>query len=184
MAREALPVRPSGSLCRMSALLPPDPWRAPHAESGLSKLAALTRRYRHLKYVVAASVVVVLVIVVILLSWRVDSGKAVPSASPASRACPEVPSLGHVEPLPQKQTPVAPGAEPKGRTSARVASKRPAVVHSAGPAVKAAAVGERSLRGTVSVISSCRAARACGDARPIPRLAFRRGEGGFPVATW
>jgi len=144
---KSLPVRPSGSLFANVALLPPEPWRAPHAESGLSKLAALTRRYRHLKYVVAAIVVVVLVIVVILFSWRVDSGKAVPSASQPAAPAPEVPSLGHVEPLPQKQTPVAPGAEPKGRTSARVASKRPAVVHSAGPAVKAAAVGEDPFEG-------------------------------------
>jgi predicted Zn finger-like uncharacterized protein len=141
-----LPVRPSGSLFANVALLPPEPWRAPHAESGLSKLAALTRRYRHLKYVAAAGVVVVLVILVILLSWRAESGKAVPSASqPATRA-PEVPPLGHVEPLPQNENTVAPGPEPKGRTGARAASKRPAV-HSAGSSVKAAAVGEDPFEG-------------------------------------
>ena len=135
------PARPTGSLFANVALLPPVPWSAPCAESGLSKLAALTRRYRHLKYVVAAGVVVVLVISVILLSWRAESGKAVPSASqPAARA-PEVPSLAHVEPLPQDEKSVALGAEPKGRTGARAASKRPAV-HSAGPSAKAAAVGE------------------------------------------
>ena len=141
-----LPVRPSGSLFANVALLPPEPWRAPHAESGLSKLAALTRRYRHLKYVAAAGVVVVLVILVILLSWRAESGKSVPSASqPATRA-PEVPPLGHVEPLPQNENTVAPGPEPKGRTGARAASKRPAV-HSAGSSVKAAAVGEDPFEG-------------------------------------
>ena len=144
----SLPVRPSGSLFANVALLPPEPWRASHAESGLSKLADLTRRHRHLKYVAAAGVVVALVIFVILFSWRADSRKAVPSASQPATPAPEVPSLGPVEPLPHKQTPGAPGAEPKGRTGARVASKRPAIVHSAGPSVKAAAVGEDPFEGS------------------------------------
>ena len=135
----AAAIRPS-SLFSNVALAPPEPWRTPDAQSGLSKLAALTRRHRHLKYVVAASAVVVLVIFIILLSWRTDSGKAATANSKPVVHAPEVAPSVHVEPLPQEGNAVAPGAEPKIRTATR-ASRRQAAVRSAG-SVKAPAVGE------------------------------------------
>ena len=153
----------AGSLFGNVALAPPEPWRTPDAHSGLSKLAALTRRHRHLKYVVAASAVVVLVILVILFSWRNDSGKAATAASKPAASAPEVPSLAHVEPLPQDGNTVARGAEPKGRTGARAASKRPAVVHSAGPSAKGPAVGEDPFEGPSAPSHSTE--------RPVPVVA-------------
>jgi predicted Zn finger-like uncharacterized protein len=141
----AAAIRPS-SLFGNVALAPPEPWRTADAQSGLSKLAALTRRHRHLKYVVAASAVVVLVIFVILLSWRTDSGKGATAASKPEGHAPEVAPLAKVEPLPQDESAVAPGAEPKGRTATR-SPRRQAAVHSAGSSVKAAAVGEDPFEG-------------------------------------
>jgi predicted Zn finger-like uncharacterized protein len=141
----AAAIRPS-SLFSNVALAPPEPWRTPDAQSGLSKLAALTRRHRHLKYVVAASAVVVLVIFVILLSWRTDSGRGATAASKTAVHAPEVAPVAKVEPLSQDESAVAPGAEPKGRTATR-APRRQAAVHSAGPSVKATAVGEDPFEG-------------------------------------
>jgi hypothetical protein len=140
----AVAIRPS-SLFSNVALAPPEPWKAPE-QSGLSKLAALTRRHRHLKYAVAAGAVVVLVIFVILFSWRNESGKAATAVSQPPVSAPQVAPVVEVEPLPQGEDSAAPGAEPKGRTAPR-APRRPAAVHSAGSSAKAAAVGDDPFEG-------------------------------------
>ncbi len=138
------PIRPS-SLFGNVALAPPEPWKAPE-QSGLSKLAALTRRHRHLKYAMAASAVVVLVILVILASWKADSGKAATAVSQPPVHAPQVAPVVEVEPLPQGENSAAPGAEPKGRTAPR-AARRPAAVHSAGSSAKAAAADDDPFEG-------------------------------------
>ena len=155
------PAPSAGSLFGDVTALPVGPLPEEHVHSDLSKLAslaALAQRHRHLKYAAAAGVVVVLVVLVILLSWRGESGKAAPPALPSTARDPEAPSLGEVEtPPPPPQDEVAAGlqkegavgseAAPKGRTTARRASKRSAIGRSAGRSGKAAAVGEDPFEG-------------------------------------
>ena len=176
------PVPSAGSLFGNVTLLPPEPWSAPHADAGPSKLtglASLTHRHRHLKYVVAAGVVVVLVILVILLSWRTENGKSAPSALQPAAPAPEVPAMGAVETAPKDKNTATPVVEPKGRTGARVASRRPAVVHSAGPSVKAAAVGEDPFEGPAP--SSRRAERPVPVVMPDQSHRSRSGPSGGAV---
>ena len=154
---------PAGSLFGNVAALPATLFPAAHDEAGLSKLtglATLARRHRHLKYVIAAGIVVVLVILVILLSWRGESGKA--AGSILRRAAPVAPAppSGEVEPPAQEVTTSEPEARPKVRAAARSASKRSAVVHSAGPSGKAAAVGEDPFERS--------SARSHSVERPVP----------------
>lgn len=149
--RSVAPAPLAGSLFGNVAALPATLFPAAHAEAGLSKLtrlAALVHRHGHLKYVVAAGIVVVLVILVILLSWRGESGKAAGSAWEREARAPEAPSLGEAETPPQDENTVGPPrGRPKGRATARVASKRSAVVRSAGPSRKRAAAREDPFEG-------------------------------------
>jgi hypothetical protein len=145
MNPSAVPAPSAGSLFGNAAALPATLFPAAHAEAGLSRLtglAALAHRHRHLKYVIAAGIVVVLVILVILLSWRGESGKAAGSVWRRAARVPPAPSSVEAEPPPQDENTVEPEGRPKGRAAARVASRRSAVVHSAGRSGKAAAAAE------------------------------------------